>query len=155
MEAGIQYSGEGRVLKRFANQRRGRPVCLPRIGFTRNHCGRRAGLPLPYTRLQTGLKSKNGEKHKAMMVESDFTMLAHKVIENWRDEQTALNAGATEGELLAFEKRFALTLPLDFRYFYSLVNGMADCDMDNSLFSLWPLERIASEIERSGSHSEE
>jgi SMI1 / KNR4 family (SUKH-1) len=88
------------------------------------------------------------------MVENDFKALAHKVVENWRDEQTSLNAGATEDELQAFEKRVALTLPPDFRYFYSLVNGMAD-DMDNCLFSLWPLERIASVMERSRSHSEE
>src|SRR6266540_3302774 len=43
------------LLERFANQRRGRPACLPRFGFTRNHRGRHAGLPLPYTQLQTGL----------------------------------------------------------------------------------------------------
>jgi len=89
------------------------------------------------------------------MVEDDFKTLAHKVIENWRDEQASLNAGATDDELLAFEKRFALALLPDFRIFYSLVNGMADCDMDNHLFSLWPLDRIATEIERSRSLSEE
>jgi hypothetical protein len=89
------------------------------------------------------------------MVEDDFKTLAHKAIENWRDEQASLNAGATDDELLAFEKRFALALPPDFRFFYSLVNGMADCDMDNHLFSLWPLDRIATEIERSRSLSEE
>ncbi len=43
------------LLERFANQRRGRPACLPRFGFTRNHRGRHAGLPLPYTQLQTVL----------------------------------------------------------------------------------------------------
>lgn len=89
------------------------------------------------------------------MVENDFTILAHKVVENWRNEQIPLNAGATEDELLAFEKRFALTLPPDFRYFYSLVNGMTDYESDKYLFSLWPLEWIAKEIERSRSPLEE
>jgi hypothetical protein len=89
------------------------------------------------------------------MIESDLKTLAHKVIENWRNENTSLKAGATEDEFLAFEKRFALALPPDFRFFYSLVNGMADCDMDNHLFSLWPLDRIATELERSRSLLEE
>jgi|SRR5262245_27726576 len=89
------------------------------------------------------------------MVEREFKKLAHEVIENWRNENASLNAGATEDELLAFEKRFALALPPDFRFFYSLVNGMAACDMDNHLFSLWPLDRIATEIERSRSLLEE
>jgi len=85
------------------------------------------------------------------MVESDFKTLAHEVIETWRNEQTPLNSGATEDELRAFEKRFALTLPPDSRYFYSLVNGMKDYESDKYLFSLWPLDWIATEIERSRS----
>ena len=89
------------------------------------------------------------------MVEEGFKTLAHEVIENWRNENASLNAGATEDELLAFEKRFVLALPPDFRFFYSVVNGMADCDMDNHLFSMWPLDRIATEIERSRSLLEE
>src|SRR5262245_4662540 len=89
------------------------------------------------------------------MVEDDFKTLAHKVIENWRNEHVPLNAGATEEELLAFEKRFALTLPPDFRYFYSLVNGMTGYESDKYLFSLWPLDGIATEIERSRTLLEE
>lgn len=82
------------------------------------------------------------------MVEEGFKTLAHKVIENWRNEQTPLNAGVTEDELLAFEERFTLTLPTDFRYFYSLVNGMPNYEADKYFFSLWPLDRIATEVER-------
>jgi cell wall assembly regulator SMI1 len=41
-----------------------------------------------------------------------------------------LNAGATEQELSEFEIRFGLTLPPDFRYFYSQVNGMPDLESD-------------------------
>jgi hypothetical protein len=89
------------------------------------------------------------------MVENDFKALAHKVVEQWRNENVPLNPGATEDEFLAFEKRFALTLPPDFRYFYSLVNGMTDYLTDEYLFSLWPLEGIAKEIEISRSRSEE
>jgi hypothetical protein len=89
------------------------------------------------------------------MVEEGFKTLAHEVIENWRNEHVPLNAGATEDELLAFEKRFALTLPPDFRYFYSLVNGMTDYESDKYLFSLWPLGWTATEIEKSRTLLEE
>src|SRR5262245_24313717 len=34
-------------IERYADQRRGRPVCLPRIRVTSDHLGRHAGLPLP------------------------------------------------------------------------------------------------------------
>src|SRR5215475_7653812 len=39
-------------LERIANQCRGRPVCLPRIGTTGDYRGRHAGLSLPYTQSQ-------------------------------------------------------------------------------------------------------
>ena len=75
-------------------------------------------------------------ERQVTMVENDFTILAHKVVERWRNENATLNDGATEDELLAFEKRFALTLPPDFRYFYSLVNGMTDSESDKYFFCL-------------------
>jgi len=87
-------------------------------------------------------------ERQVTMVENDYTILAHKVVERWRNENVPLNDGATEDELLAFEKRFALTLPPDFRYFYSLVNGMTDSESDKHFFCLWPLEEIAAVIER-------
>ena len=89
------------------------------------------------------------------MVEEGFKTAARELIENWRNERTPLNAGATEDELLALEKRFASTLPPDFRYFYSLANGMTDYESDKYFFSLWPLEWIATEIERGRSLLEE
>jgi cell wall assembly regulator SMI1 len=58
-----------------------------------------------------------------------------------------LNAGATEQELSEFEMRFGLTLPPDFRYFYSQVNGMPDLESDARLFSLWPLSRMIQEAD--------
>src|SRR5437867_3255188 len=43
---------DGKCLERSANQRGGRPVCLPWLGSAHNHWGRHTGLPLRYTRLQ-------------------------------------------------------------------------------------------------------
>ena len=80
------------------------------------------------------------------MVEIEFTALAQKIVEQWRNENVKLNIGTTEDELLAFERRFVLTLPPDFRYFYSLVNGMTGSESDKYFFCLWSLEEIAAAI---------
>jgi len=92
--------------------------------------------------------AKGRHEQQVTMVENDFTALAQKVVEQWRNENVPLNTGATEDELLSFEKRFALTLPPDFRYFYSLVNGMTEFESDKYFFYLWPLEEIAAVMER-------
>jgi hypothetical protein len=81
-----------------------------------------------------------------MTREFDYKELSHQLIRQWRDENVPLNPGATEAELSAFENRLGLTLPEDFRYFYSLANGMADYEADNHFFSLWSLTRISDEL---------
>ena len=81
-----------------------------------------------------------------MSESNDYKELSVRLIERWQKENLKLNTGATEQELLAFEAHYALTLPEDFRYFYSLVNGMYDWDMDQLSFSLWPLARIQENI---------
>jgi|ERR1051325_4896033 cell wall assembly regulator SMI1 len=68
-----------------------------------------------------------------------------QLIRYWRSQGVQINLGATEQELDAFENRFDLSLPVDFRFFYSVVNGMPGLDMDEYLFSLWPLQRIVTE----------
>ena len=75
----------------------------------------------------------------------DYKQLYHKIVTLWREDNVRLNAGATEQELSEFEIRFGLTLPPDFRYFYSQVNGMPDLESDARLFSLWPLSRMIQE----------
>ena len=90
-----------------------------------------------------------------MTQERDYKKLSHRLIEQWRNQNVPLNPGATEQELSDLEKRFGLTLPEDFRYFYSLVNGMPDCEVDDHLFNLWPLSKISEsitkgEIDRTG-----
>jgi SMI1/KNR4 family protein SUKH-1 len=77
----------------------------------------------------------------------DYKKLCHKIVSLWQDDNVPLNAGATEQELSEFEMRFGLTLPPDFRYFYSQVNGMPDLESDARLFSLWPLSRMIQEAD--------
>jgi hypothetical protein len=58
-----------------------------------------------------------------------------------------LNDGATEQELSEFEIQLGLTLPADFRYFYSQVNGMPDLESDARFFSLWSISRMIQETD--------
>ena len=82
-----------------------------------------------------------------MNLDFDYKNLSQRLVDQWRSENVSLNPGATEEELLDFEKQFALQLPVDFRYFYSVVNGMPKLESDNHFFSLWPLERMQNEAE--------
>lgn len=78
---------------------------------------------------------------------NDYKELSARLIERWQKENLKLNAGATDQELTAFEKHYDLILPADIRYFYSMVNGMHEWDMDQVMFSLWPLSRIQENTE--------
>lgn len=80
-----------------------------------------------------------------MTQELDYKELSHQLIRQWQDENVPLNPGASEVELAAFENRFGLTLPGDFRYFYSLANGMT-LYPDDFLFMLWPLSEISDNL---------
>ena len=65
------------------------------------------------------------------------------LLAQWKAADVHLNAGATAPELDGFERRFGLSLPPDFRYLYSLTNGIGGTD--ENMFSLWSLERIVDE----------
>ena len=73
-----------------------------------------------------GIIAKTSEYVFEMSETKDYKELSAKLIERWQQENLALHSGATEKELSTFENCHALTLPTDFRYFYSLVNGMRD-----------------------------
>ena len=55
-----------------------------------------------------------------------YKLLTRLILEKWQHQRVKLNPGATEQELVDFEKLLSVNLPADFRYFYSLVNGMND-----------------------------
>jgi hypothetical protein len=78
-------------------------------------------------------------------VNDHFINLTQQIISQWQLENVPLNPGATEAELAAFEEHHDLALPAEFRYFYSVVNGMPDLESDKYLFSLWPLARMTEE----------
>ena len=74
--------------------------------------------------------------------EKKYKELSRKLIKQWQEEKIQLNEGATEEELNNFETELNIKLPKDFRYFYSLVNGMQEGCSDKHLFELWSLNYI-------------
>src|SRR5215831_9719049 len=77
-----------------------------------------------------------------MQVAENYKELATELIERWRRTNIPLNPGASEADLAKFEWRLNTRLPEDFRYFYSIVDGMPGTECDRELFHLWPLEEI-------------
>lgn len=82
-----------------------------------------------------------------MIQEQEFIDISQQVIRFWRKEKVSFNAGATEEEISLFERSYQLSLPPDFRYFYTQVNGMPDGLADEWLFSLWSLQEISKHSE--------
>ena len=65
-----------------------------------------------------------------------YKLFTRLILEKWQHQRVKLNSGATEQELVDFDKLLSVKLPADFRYFYSLVNGMDDVS-DDHLFDLY------------------
>ena len=69
--------------------------------------------------------------------------LGQIIKEHWLYQKLALQPGATEAELQAFEDQYRVRLPADVRGYFSAVNGMAeDCAGDALLINFWPLPEL-------------
>lgn len=77
-----------------------------------------------------------------MKDEERYKKLSRELIDQWCEEKIQLNQGATGEELKCFEKEINVLLPKDFKYFYSLANGMEEGCSDKYLFHFWSLNYI-------------
>ena len=60
----------------------------------------------------------------------------------WLRQEIKLNLGVSEIELCAFESKYNVYLPKDFKNYLSTVNGFVDSSMDEELFTFLPLNEI-------------
>lgn len=60
----------------------------------------------------------------------------------WLKSGVPTNVGATPREIQAFESRYCMRLPAQFRAYLSTVNGMAGGATDESLISFLPIDKI-------------
>lgn len=68
-----------------------------------------------------------------------------RILERWREEGVALNAGASALQLESLERLMGRSLPPDVRSFYSAANGMHDYQHDARMVSMWSIERTVRE----------
>ncbi|OUJ65685.1 SMI1/KNR4 family protein [Hymenobacter crusticola] len=76
-------------------------------------------------------------------------MTLDALLHTWRQQAIKLNAGATPALLAAAEAELHFHFPDDFKRLYAVANGFRDADCTEGLMSLWPLEMICVEYQRS------
>lgn len=85
-----------------------------------------------------------------MLQQSHWT---DKTIAYWVSKSIKLEAGVPEEKIASIEEVMGLKFPSDFRELYLKVNGFADNDWNEGLFSLWPIQRIYEEYHGNGDAS--
>ncbi|WP_142688177.1 SMI1/KNR4 family protein [Chitinophaga polysaccharea] len=68
-----------------------------------------------------------------------------EICRQWKHEKIRLNPGASPDLISAVEASIGFGFPAGFRKLYMEINGFADCDWRENMFSIWPLERILEE----------
>lgn len=73
--------------------------------------------------------------------EQPIENLLRELISQWSIRDVTFNGGTTEAALSAFENRYDVKIPPNFRTYLLLVNGMPEYEIDG-LTSLWSLDRF-------------
>lgn len=71
-----------------------------------------------------------------------MTSTVDKLRAHYRAGGSALTRGASDHDISSFERRHAIRLPAEVAAFYRAINGAES--VGESLFELWPLERVGS-----------
>jgi len=72
-----------------------------------------------------------------------------KVISKWLAEKVNINVGASRSEIESLENILHFEFPNDFKDFYLMINGFKSFDMEEHMFTFWPLETIIEEYNTS------
>ena len=71
-----------------------------------------------------------------------FTSVGESLRRHWLSHHIEINAGVSEAELEAFEEKFGVILPTDFREYFRCVNGMPTDVVDDGMIRFWMIEEI-------------
>lgn len=72
-----------------------------------------------------------------------------EILIQWENEKINRNPGAPSNSIIELENIIGFKFPEGFKELYSQVNGFADNDWRENMFSIWPLERILEEYSSS------
>lgn len=79
-----------------------------------------------------------------------LTQWTDLAIEHWKSKGIKLQAGATPEKIRDIESILGFQFPADFTKLYLKVNGFADSEWNEGMFSLWPMEKIREEFHANG-----
>ncbi|MBA0885494.1 SMI1/KNR4 family protein [Flavobacterium undicola] len=68
-----------------------------------------------------------------------------KIIDQWTNKKIKLSPPSTMELIKATEEILSFQFPDDFKEFYLKLDGFADWDWTENMFSIWPLARIIEE----------
>jgi cell wall assembly regulator SMI1 len=68
--------------------------------------------------------------------------------DRWLSHEISVRDGASDATISDFERRYGVLLPEDVRRFYSLMDGIDNCETDDDWISFWPLSEIGSVPEK-------
>jgi hypothetical protein len=71
--------------------------------------------------------------------------ITEQLMNYWRAQGLPIAEGVSEGELRRFESEHGLSIPKDFREYFTSSNGMVQrggADVDPQGFAFWPLEKV-------------
>jgi hypothetical protein len=77
--------------------------------------------------------------------------LLQKLTDRWADASLSASPGASDAELLIFEETFGLRLPLSFREYLRLANGLTNGGFGGDLVHFWSLDEIAQHLNEAAS----
>ncbi|MDQ1639478.1 MAG: hypothetical protein QOF62_2817 [Pyrinomonadaceae bacterium] len=69
----------------------------------------------------------------------EFTSVGDSLKRHWSSHDVAINAGVSETELKAFEKKYSVVLPDDLHDYFRCVNGMPPDVVDDGMIRFWTL----------------
>lgn len=72
-----------------------------------------------------------------------------EILTQWENEKISQNPGVTSDLIAAIENIIGFKFPKEFKELYSQINGFANNDWRENMFSIWPLERILEEYSSS------
>lgn len=72
------------------------------------------------------------------------------LVARWRSSGLSGGPPLADRAVEAFERRFRLRLPPEFRRYLLSVNGMADGEMDAALIHFWTLDEMAAHLNEPG-----
>ena len=86
-------------------------------------------------------------------VTTEMSELSEQLKVRWESEGASTRPGISQRKISAFEARYGVHIPEDFRDYFCTVDGMEEGLSENALISFWPLNKVEPVTRRVVEHS--